>query len=160
MPLFRILTGAASFLFLPIAALAQGVEHTPDPALAAQLAYHAVPPPNLWGMRLTPVLFALGLVVAALVYSSVSERRKHELLARFIDKGQEIPPQLLPRAPSPLGAKRAGVLLTALGVGLGAAFVAATGEWQQAAWSLIPLLMGAASFANAAFLYPDSGKRQ
>ena len=107
-------------------------------------------------LRITSVVLFVVIIGMALLFASHREKRKQELIARFVDKGQEIPPTLLPPLASSQRELRRGVWLTSLGLGLGLVLFIATGDLQAAAWCLILLFMGAASFINAALFYPKS----
>lgn len=105
---------------------------------------------------------AIGLVVtviAALYFASQREKRNHDLLVRFLDKGESIPRDLFPPPPSRERELRRGVWLLSLGLGIGLVLFVASGDWATAAWGLIPLFLGAASFINAVLFYrsPSSG---
>jgi hypothetical protein len=105
-------------------------------------------------------LFVIAIAAMALLFGTLREKFKRDLLARFVDKGQEIPAALLPRPPSRERELRRGVWLTSLGLGVGLALFLAGGP-RVAAWCLILLLLGAASFLNAVLFYPnDSGEQR
>jgi hypothetical protein len=101
-------------------------------------------------------VFVIFIAVIALLFVTLHHKHKKDLFARFIDKGQEIPAALLPRAPSRERELRRGIWLTSLGLGVGLVLYIATGNLRIAAWCLILLSLGAASFVNAALLYPDA----
>jgi hypothetical protein len=96
------------------------------------------------------------IIVAALVFASVRDKRRQEFLARFVDKEQPIPTELMPGPASRQRELRRGVWLLSVGLGLGLVLYITTTDWRVAAWSLILLFLAAASFVNAAFFYPDS----
>jgi len=91
-------------------------------------------------------------IVGGLIYKWNLEAARHETIRRLVEKGQPIPPELLPRgqrgdAPlardvrSPL---RHGIKLVAVGVGLALMFlVMQPGSWL---WSIgmVPLCLGLA----------------
>jgi hypothetical protein len=137
------------------------------PTFAQQLE-HAVPPPTFPPPPALPAFdllwFASMLVVVAVIfmamrYANERDKNRQELIAKFIDKGDEIPSFLLPQPPSPRRELRRGVLLAGVGVGLGAALYIVSGDWRVAAWSLIPLCLAAASLLNAT-LFSEPGSRQ
>jgi multisubunit Na+/H+ antiporter MnhB subunit len=105
-------------------------------------------------------LFIIAIALIAVVFGTLREKRKHDLIARFIDKGQEIPPSLLPPPPSTQRELRRGIWLTALGLGVGLVLYITTGNLRVAAWCLIPLFLGGASFFNAVLFYPKNDSRQ
>jgi hypothetical protein len=105
-------------------------------------------------------LFIIAIALIAAVFGALRERRKHDLIVRFLDKGQEIPPSLLPRPPSMQREVRRGIWLSSLGLGVGLALYVTTGSWRVSAWCLIPLLLGAASFLNAVLFYPKTDSRE
>lgn len=96
------------------------------------------------------------IIVAALIFATLRDKRRHDLFARFAEKGQEIPRALMPTPPSRLRELRRGTWLVSLGLGLGFVLYIATGDFRVAAWCLILLFLGAASFINAALFYPQS----
>ena len=106
-----------------------------------------------------PVVAAIGLfavIIAAMYFASQREKRKQDFLFQFVEKGQQVPQELLPPKPSRQREIRRGVWLLCLSIGLGLVLYIASGQWVTAAWSLIPLLLAVASFVNAVFFYPDS----
>jgi hypothetical protein len=134
------------------------------PAFAQQFEPVVVPSPTDARAGFALMWFAGMLVVVAVIFMAMryaNERDKHrqELIARFIDKGQEIPTFLLPLPPSPRRELRRGVLLAGLGLGLGAVLYIVSSDWRVAAWSLIPLCLAAASLVNAAFFMESSARR-
>jgi len=105
-------------------------------------------------------VFVIVVAVIALPFGILREKFRRDLLARFVDKGQEIPAALLPRPPSRERELRRGVWLTSLGLGVGLVLFMAGGP-RVAAWCLILLFLGAASFLNAVLFYRDeSGGRR
>jgi hypothetical protein len=100
------------------------------------------------------VIFVIFVAVIALLFGTLRAKFKRDLFARFVDKGQEIPAALLPRPPSRQRELRRGVWLTSLGLGVGLVLGIAGGP-RVAAWCLILLFLGAASFLNAVLFYPD-----
>jgi len=144
-----VLTGAAGLA--PCLAPAQQLLNQPtyDPvamAAAEGLTYQT-------GMAMIALIV---IIIAALIFATVRERHKQALLMSFAEKGQEIPSSLLPQPPSPEREMRRGVWILAGGLGLGLALYTFTGDWTVAAWSLIPIFLGAASFVNAALFYPKA----
>lgn len=123
-------------------------------------AYHGSMNHPFEDMAAGTALFVIALAVIALIFGMYREKRRQDLLARFIDKGQEIPSALLPQPPSRLRELRRGVWLTSLGLGVGLVLYIATGSLRAAAWCLILLFLGAASFLNAMLFYPNSDSRQ
>lgn len=107
-------------------------------------------------MRFGGMFFVLTLVVALLVFFSRRETHRNELIGRFIEKGQPVPPTLLPPPATREREIRRGIRLTGLGLGIGLALYVAMGEVAGMAWGLIPLLLGVACFINAVFFYPAS----
>ena len=92
--------------------------------------------------------FACVAVVAALVmvgYHRYTVQR-HETLRAMIDKGMQIPPELLgeagPRGASPRRDLRRGILLVATGLGLGLFLLIGSGV-QECLLGLIPAFIGA-----------------
>jgi len=150
----RALLLAGALLTIPMMAWGQAV---PDPTPPQDFGPVDPFSSGTFGMRGLPLIFVLSLVLIGVVYSSLRQKRQNELMARFIDKGEPIPPQLLPKQSSRRTAQRIGVFLIAFGLALGLVIYVATGALQPAAaWSMMPLFLGAASFINARFFYPDS----
>jgi hypothetical protein len=100
-------------------------------------------------------LFVIAISVIALFFGTLREKRRQDLIARFVDKGQEIPRSLLPQLPSRQRELRRGIWLTSLGLGVGLVLYIASGNLRVAAWCLILLFLGAASFLNAVLFYPN-----
>lgn len=142
----RQLSGVLLLLGAPLLGLAQT---TADPAV---VQVGGGPP---FGSPFIPLGFVLGLVLIWVVHATLREKRKLELIALFVEKGQQIPSQLLARPSSRHGARRVGMFLTAFGLSLGLLIYVLADEPRYVAWCLIPLFLGAASFVNAAFFYPD-----
>ena len=145
---------------LAIGSLFAGAPAFAQQAFGQQLEHVVVsPPPSSAGFAL--LWFASMLVVVAVIFMAMryaNERDKHrqELIAKFIDKGQEIPSFLLPQPSSARRELRRGVLLAGLGLGLGAVLYIVSNDWRVAAWCLIPLCLAAASLINASlFSKPD-----
>jgi hypothetical protein len=138
---------AAGFLLTPLPALAQMVH--PEESLSERVSDHA---PGF-------ALCIIALAVIGVVYVALRDKFRRDLFVRFIDKGQEVPAALLPAPPSRLRELRRGVWLTCLGLGIGVVLYIMSGSLRVAAWSLIPLFLGAASFLNAALFYPNPDSR-
>ena len=102
--------------------------------------------------------FVFIVVFVPLYFAAKRERHRHALYVQFLEKGQEIPPELLPRSATRASARERemirGIWLISLGLGLGIVLYIATTNWRIAAWSLILLFLGAASFVNALLLSP------
>jgi hypothetical protein len=141
------LTAAA---MIPALALAQA---EPPPLHGPMAAQHPI-----IGMAGGTALFVVAIVTLSLLFGFLREKRRHDLIARFVDKGQEIPPSLLPQGPSRHRELRRGTWLTFLGLGLGIALYTVGGLW-MAVWSVILLFLGAASFVNAMLFYPGDDRR-
>ena len=132
--------------------LAAGVFATPMLALAqsgwAEEAQETAP---------GTALFVVAIAFIATAYGALRSKQRQDLIARFLDKGQEIPASLLPPAPSRHRELRRATWLMGLGLGIALALYIATGAWRAAAWGLIPVLLGCASFINATLFYPSPG---
>jgi hypothetical protein len=76
---------------LPVDAVAQELAPTGP---GQDMQHTVLPPPAAFPM---PMLFLLGVLVSVLTYLHLRGKRRNELLARFIERSQEIPPELLPR---------------------------------------------------------------
>jgi hypothetical protein len=104
------------------------------------------------------VVITIGFV---LLFISRREKRKLDLIERFVEKGQEIPASLLPQGPSAVREIRRGVWFTSLGLGWFFVLYLATSDARiSGAWSVILLFLGAASFINAALLHQTSGSKR
>lgn len=114
---------------------------------------------SLADMAAGTAAFVIAFSVLVLIYVVLHERRRHKLLSLMVERGQPIPPTLLPRAASPHAEMRRGSWLTALAVGVGLTLYALSGELRYAAFGLIPLCLGLASFVNAILLYPRDGSQ-
>lgn len=139
---------AGNLLFVPILTLAQE-----GPSLGdgfSEMEYGLSGP--------TAGMISLIVIVGmALFFAMQREKRRQDLVARFLDNGREIPPGVLPPTPSRQRELRRGVWLASLGIGIGLVLFIATSDWRVAAWCLILLFLSAASFLNAAFFYRDPG---
>ena len=146
----------SSLAMLFVAPLAQAqtvIDDEPD------LMTRVIGPDGLSLLVLIAVVFVI--VFLPLSYAKARDRRRNELYAKFLEKEQPIPQELLPGART--NHKRSsqqrelmrGVWLTALGLGVGLALYIATSEWRFAAWALVLLFLGAASFINGMLLSDD-----
>jgi len=88
------------------------------------------------------LLGAVGLILAAWVRVA---RERQLTMRHAIDKG--VPPSALMYPPDPLSDRRRGILLVAVGVGLGAV-VGATSELIYATVGVLPLAVGAGYLIN------------
>jgi hypothetical protein len=138
--------------------VAAGLTLLPAVGFAAETGGSANPWPTHFVTGPLLIVLAIGMV---LLFISWREKRKLDLIARFVDKGQEIPPALLPQPPSPLREIRRGIWFTSLGIGWFLVLYLATDDARtSAAWSVILLFLGAASFINAALLRQPSDPRK
>jgi hypothetical protein len=119
---------------------------------------------------------ALGVIVVALVLATVArvQKARYETIRAMVEKGQEIPEQLLghrhhhfprePQAQTPeylMGhALGWGVLLSFLGLGVGLANFLSSGEIRSAAWGLIFLFLGLGMLTNSAIIRAGIRRRQ
>ena len=109
----------------------------------------------------------LGLVTVALVLATIARVKKarYETIQAMVEKGREIPEQLLgprhpqfpPREKLTLEEHRGyslgwGVLLSFLGLGVGLAGFLSSGEIRSAAWGLIFLFLGLGWLTNSALI--------
>ncbi|HEY7672664.1 MAG TPA: DUF6249 domain-containing protein [Gammaproteobacteria bacterium] len=120
----------------------------------SELNYDVVLPAMLLGFGVLAVVFAL---VAR------ATKARYETIKLLIEKGQELPPELLAphRPPVPRSLTLAelqgyavgwGVTWTCLGLGISVASYASSGELRSAAWGLVFLFLGIGSFINAAII--------
>jgi hypothetical protein len=147
-PTARGLLLAGSLLLTPVLAFAQQPEWLEEARKDAA------------GAALFIIAIAVPAMITVMIYGVFRQKRRHDLFARFIDKGQEIPLALLPARPSRHRDLRRGVWLAGLGIGVGLVLYIATGNLRVAAWCLILLLLGAASFVNAALFHPKPDGRE
>ena len=145
--------GLAGSLLLPLMAAAQPVSEEANNEFVIGLMSIFVG----WGVVL--VICIVGLSLFAPVFA---QRKQHQLIEKFLESGQEIPQELLgkPETPKPVQlapaqlrarSMRRGVVLLALGIGIGAVAFAGSGEPRAAAWGLLFLGLAVASFVNARF---------
>lgn len=134
-------------------------------SLAAPLAQAQAPgnqlPPEafFWGTAslISGPVMVIVVIAIVLFFNSRREQRRYDLFARFVDKGQDIPRELLPQPPSRQREMIRGVWLLCIGLGIGLVLYIATSDWTVAAWSLILLFLSAASFINAALFSTQAG---
>jgi hypothetical protein len=144
-------------LMLPLVAYAQGAGISPELAASMEMQRHTM---DMVQMRGIPMLFLLVVVVAGLMFAAARDRRRNELLARFIDRGQEIPAVMLPQPQSRQRSLRAGTLLTLGSLALGVALLASWQDIRVVVWCLLPLSLGIGCFINAAFFHRKPGDHQ
>ena len=141
---------AASLLLMPILAPAQEALDPFNQELASQAMFAQ------GVVAVAGAVMVIAVIWMALHFATQRERRRQELIAKFLDKEREIPSELLPGAPSQQRELRRGVWLASSGLGIGVVLFVASGEWRVAAWCLILLFLSAASFLNAALFYRDA----
>jgi hypothetical protein len=149
-PKIRKLVLAGSLLMTPILALAQDSSDADN-----ELAKIAMEQMNRQ-ILVTAIVLTV-IVVAALLFAVLRDKRRLDLYARFAEKGQEIPRALLPMPPSRMRELRRATWLSSLGIGLGLVLYIATGDLRVSAWCLILLSLALASLINATFFYSDAG---
>jgi len=137
---------AGSLLLAPTLALAQDTSPADQAMMGGFFLFQ--------GVAMALLVVVIGM---ALYFASQREKRKQDLIARFVDKGQEIPPALLPPTPSRQRELGRGIWFASLGLGIGLVLYIATDDWRVAAWCLILLFLAAASFLNALLFYPSRG---
>jgi hypothetical protein len=85
-------------------------------------------------------------VVAALAYASYRKQRLvHETVRTYLERGQDVPPELFYGGKKPTSDLRRGVLLCAIGLGLGLALLAGGGPWGI---GVVPLMLGCGYLAT------------
>lgn len=96
-------------------------------------------------LAIVGMLVSFGLPVALVVAILAHKRRKlrmtHETIARLVEQGLPVPPELMERPKRAHSGLRGGLVLVGLGLGLAAFFLHAGGPWSI---GLIPGLMGVA----------------
>jgi hypothetical protein len=109
------------------------------------------------------VLIAIPIVGMSLLAPYLREKRRAELIEKFLEQGREIPSELLakPEVPSVpphelaelirSRSMRRGVVLLALALGVAVVFYIGTGDPRAAAWGFLFLCLGVACFINAKF---------
>lgn len=153
---------AGTLSFAPILAAAQVPVPVPRSQLDPELAEFMRTAEYAFAFQAGGLMLLVVAVVAmALFFANQREKRKQDLIVRFVEKGQEVPNVLLPQFPSRPRELRRGVWLASLGFGIGSVLYITTGDWQVAAWCLILLFLSVASFINAAMFYGehDADKR-
>jgi hypothetical protein len=107
---------------------------------------------------LLPFALAAFVVAAALYYANRRNAQQHETLRLMVEKGREIPPELLMSPPKKRSDLRKGLILLAIGIGL-MAFFALHESHEKGLWGLglIPTLMGA-GYLLASRLEPNGHK--
>ena len=114
----------------------------------------------------------LGFGVLAVVFALVARATKarYETMRLLIEKGQELPPELLAphRPPVPKNmtiedyrgyAIGWGNTFTCLGLGISLASYLSAGNWRAAAWGLVFVFLGIGSFINAAIIHRQIKKQ-
>jgi hypothetical protein len=104
-------------------------------------------------------IFVIAFSVLVLIYVGLRDRYRHKTISMLVERSQPIPSTLLPRAASRHAELRRGTWLVALAIGVGVTLYVLTREIRYAAWGLIPLFLGVASYVNAALFYPRSGSQ-
>lgn len=93
----------------------------------------------------TAILAAIPVSILFLIFyfSHRRRRQRNELITKFIENGQEVPPQLLPDANNDSSENRlqSGVRLTCIGAGL-FLFFGFLADWSVAAIGFIPMFIG------------------
>jgi hypothetical protein len=107
---------------------------------------------------LLPFALAAFVVAAALYYAYRRNAQQHETLRLMVEKGREIPPELLIPPPKRRSDLRRGIVILAFGIGL-MAFFALHETHEKGLWGLglIPTLMGA-GYLLASRLEPNGNK--
>jgi hypothetical protein len=132
---------------------------SPEQLTTVLLARTKTPHDSTGGLvPLYPFVFAAFVVAAALYYASRRNAQQHETLRLMVEKGREIPPELLIPPPKKRSDLRKGLVLLAIGVGL-MAFFALHESHDKGLWGLglIPTLMGA-GYLLASRLEPNGAK--
>jgi hypothetical protein len=112
---------------------------------------------------LPAVLLGFGVLVVVFALVARATKARYDTIRQLIEKGQELPPELLAphRPPMPKNLTLAelrgyaigwGVTWTCLGLGISLASYVSSGEWRSAAWGLVFLFLGIGSFINAAII--------
>jgi hypothetical protein len=91
----------------------------------------------------TCILAAVGLT---LFFRTARERQRHETLRKMVEKGMEIPPDLLVPPTRPFSDLRRGLVLLGLGIGVLVLLLTFPDREMRELWAmgLIPILMGGA----------------
>jgi len=88
----------------------------------------------------------LGAVGMTLYFRTARERQRHETLRKMVEKGMEIPPDLLVPPHRPASDLRRGLVLVGAGLGLLVLLLTFPDHEMRELWAvgLIPTLMGSA----------------
>jgi hypothetical protein len=112
-------------------------------------------------------LFVASIVAISLFIQHLSAKRHAELIEQFLEKGQDIPPELLAQTgwpglrrhaaaePDHSRSMRRGVSLLALAFAIAVLFYVGSGDLRAAAWGLPFLCLSIASFINGKFFSPS-----
>jgi hypothetical protein len=137
---------AGSIAFTPLVTVAQDFN---DPQFVAGAMR------GFFQFQIAGMVFLIVIAAMALYFATQREKRRQDLMARYLEKGQDVPHALLPAPPSRQHDLRRGIWLLSWGLGIGLVLYIASGDWSVAAWSLILLFLSAASFINAMMLDPN-----
>jgi len=134
------------------------------------LAAEDIPPRALF-MGFGGLLFALAVVAIVHYFAVRAQRQRLELIERYIEKGQEVPHELLAKAVTMSPEKRAisrqrdmrrGCWLLCWGLGFALLGYLTTGQLRSTILGLIFLFLSVGSFVNGLFFSgkPDSDQKQ
>lgn len=90
-------------------------------------------------LLLSPLL----ILIAVFIYGARKRRQKMEIIQVYLDSGKDVPPQVLNTFDNSGGSFRSGLMYTAVGLGIIAAFNAGN-DSSTGALGLIPLFIGIA----------------
>jgi hypothetical protein len=144
---FRVIAGSV-LPFLPQLAGAQGSGGSEKVAIISVFGFGS--------------LMVVGIVAVSLLAPYFSQRRQARLIEVFVEKGREIPPELLAKPAAPQAvvltpdqlrarSMRRGVVLFALAIGVAVVAYAGTGDVRAVAWGVLLLCLALASFVNARY---------
>jgi uncharacterized membrane protein YfcA len=128
-------------------------------------------PPRVLFMAFGGLLFSLAVVAIVHFFAVRAQRQRLELIERYIEKGQEVPSELLAKAVTMSPEKRAisrqrdmrrGCWLLFWGLGFALLGYLSTGQLKSTILGLIFLFLSAGSFVNGLFFSgkPDSDRKQ
>ena len=117
----------------------------------ASVGYMSIEGPFL--IPIAGMAFALGVIIVGVLEKAQKERLRHETIQRALEKGQQLPPELLEGKPLRRARddRRGGLIAIAVGIGLFVFFGAmrADGIPDGLKWlGLIPGLVGVALLIN------------
>lgn len=115
-------------------------------------------------MPFAAFLFVLGILSIIFGYERKKDQNRHETIRVYLEKGMEVPPELLidedhPHAKKAISDYRKGIIWTVVGIGISITALIILGSDRGAALGLIPVCIGV-GYLLAAKLDPKTSKEQ